>query len=218
MGVVDLGEAIRPVGTEARYCLGIPRQGGAVGVRHPPTVDSSPKHYSEFAFFSIDQGPGLAFSPVNPAKVATPKRCTRTFKPGFLEYQGLASTTASGAKRHNPRSTCPMKIWNSCTLLGVLSSLSLAVATATLSGCAGDQYNRSTGEYIDDKLLGSHVKSALSDNPDYKFDDVNVTAFRGTVQLSGFVNTEELRKKAGDVAEKVTGVKEVKNNITVKGK
>lgn len=92
------------------------------------------------------------------------------------------------------------------------------VAASGLAGCAGDRYSRSTGEYIDDKSLNSRVRSALNDNPNYKFDDVNVTSFRGKVQLSGFVNTEEQKQRAGEVAANVPGAKGVENNITVKEK
>jgi osmotically-inducible protein OsmY len=47
---------------------------------------------------------------------------------------------------------------------------------------------------------------------------VKVTSYRGTVQLSGFVNTSDQKRRAEDIAEKVQGVKRVENNITVKDK
>ena len=97
--------------------------------------------------------------------------------------------------------------------------LALPVGTAlVLMGCTGTRYERSTGEYIDDKTLSSRVRSALADNPEYKFGDVAVTSFKGTVQLSGFVNTTDQKKMAGNIAEKVQNVKNVENNITVKEK
>jgi hyperosmotically inducible periplasmic protein len=101
--------------------------------------------------------------------------------------------------------------------LCLLLSLGLSVGTmAMVTGCAGNQYDRSTGEYIDDKSLAVRVHSALSDNPDYKFNDVNVNIFRGTVQLSGFVNSADQKSKAADIARGVQGVKDVQNNVTVK--
>jgi len=97
--------------------------------------------------------------------------------------------------------------------------LCLPVGTAVvLMGCAGNRYERSTGEYIDDKALNSRVRSALGENPEFKFGDVSVASFRGVVQLSGFVNTTDQKKTAGTIAEKVQGVKTVENNITVKDK
>jgi hyperosmotically inducible periplasmic protein len=94
--------------------------------------------------------------------------------------------------------------------------LGLPMIVTILSGCAGDRYNRSTGEYIDDKSLNMRVRSALGDNPEYKFGDVNVTSFKGTVQLSGFVNTSAQKSRAGQIAKGVENVKDVENNITVK--
>jgi len=91
-------------------------------------------------------------------------------------------------------------------------------ATVSLTGCAGDTYKRSTGEYIDDKSLNARVNSALGENPEYKFKEVKVTSYRGTVQLSGFVNTSDQKRRAEDIAEKVQGVHRVENNITVKDK
>ena len=86
-----------------------------------------------------------------------------------------------------------------------------------VTGCStGSRYKQSTGEYIDDHGLSSHVKSALGEDSRYKYDDVNVVTFKGVVQLSGFVNTKDQKNRAGDLARKVEGVKEVKNNITVK--
>lgn len=97
--------------------------------------------------------------------------------------------------------------------------LVLPVTTGLLlTGCSGSRYKRSTGEYIDDKALHGRVKSALVANTEYKFGDVNVTSFKGTVQLSGFVNSTDQKRLAADIAEKVVGVRRVENNITVKEK
>ena len=67
-----------------------------------------------------------------------------------------------------------------------------------------------------DKSLTTAIKSILDNNPDYRYEEVNVAVFEGTVQLSGFVNTAEQKQRAGDLAGAVPGVKDVSNNITVK--
>ena len=86
-----------------------------------------------------------------------------------------------------------------------------------VTGCStGSRYKQSTGEYIDDHSLSSHVTKALGEDHQYKYNDVNVVTFKGVVQLSGFTNTKDQKNRAGDLARKVEGVKEVKNNITVK--
>jgi hyperosmotically inducible periplasmic protein len=109
------------------------------------------------------------------------------------------------------------------TIKHALSSLYLALSLGLpfavltgATGCAGDRYQRSTGEYIDDKTLTARVQNALADHPDYKFTDVNVTTYRGVVQLSGFVNTAEHKQRAKAIAERVQGVKSIENNISVK--
>ena len=94
--------------------------------------------------------------------------------------------------------------------------LGLSAVTAVTTGCAPHRYSRSTGEYIDDKALVSRVHGALRDNPEYKFKDVGVSVFRGTVQLNGFVNTRDQKELAANIARQVAGVREVDNNITVK--
>ena len=98
--------------------------------------------------------------------------------------------------------------------------LSLAAGTVVLlvAGCSGDRYNRSAGQYIDDKSTTARVVSSLRDNSEYKFEDVSVMTYGSAVQLSGFVNTADQKSKAGEIAKRVEGVKTVENNITLKDK
>jgi hyperosmotically inducible protein len=100
--------------------------------------------------------------------------------------------------------------------LCLLMCLGLSTAALTVAGCAGDRYNRSTGQYIDDKSLTVRVHDALANNPDYKFDDVSVDIYRGVVQLNGFVNERDQRSKAVEIAKGVEGVQDVKDNLQVK--
>lgn len=85
-----------------------------------------------------------------------------------------------------------------------------------LAGCAGTQYQRSTGETIDDNATTYRVKGALGDNPVYKFPDVTVTTFKGDVQLSGFVTSQEQKAQAEHIAKHVKGVHSVSNEIELK--
>ena len=96
---------------------------------------------------------------------------------------------------------------NSASL--VLSTC-LALATGAIlalsPGCvAGDRYNRSTGEYVDDKSIDSRVRDALNDNSEYKFDGVQAVTFKGTVQLSGFVDTYAQKYAAAQHHQKSSG-------------
>lgn len=100
--------------------------------------------------------------------------------------------------------------------LGLCLGLLTTAAVTTITGCAGSQNSRSTGQYIDDKSLQHQVRDALSNNSEYKFDNVNVDVYRGTCQLSGFVETSDQKSKAGEIAKSVQGITDVDNNITVK--
>lgn len=93
----------------------------------------------------------------------------------------------------------------------------LAIAgLVTLTGCAGDRYHESTGEDIDDSATTGRVKGALNDDSIYKYPDVIVTTFKGTVQLSGFVDNGDEKSRAYTLAKNVEGVRDVENNISVK--
>jgi osmotically-inducible protein OsmY len=101
-------------------------------------------------------------------------------------------------------------------VFGLILSLGAMPLLLGVTGCAGNRYEQSTGERIDDHGTSSRVKAALGEDTQYKYGRVNVETFKGTVQLSGFVNSRDQKNRAGDLAGKVAGVKEVVNNITVK--
>lgn len=97
------------------------------------------------------------------------------------------------------------------------STFVLTVLLATLLGCAGTSTREGTGEYVDDTVITTKVKAAIFSDPSLKSAEINVETFKGTVQLSGFVNSREDINKAVDVARSVSGVKAVKNDMRLKG-
>ena len=74
---------------------------------------------------------------------------------------------------------------------------------------------RTVGEELDDKALTANVKGALRADP-MRFQDVQITAYRGVVQLSGFADTGDQKNRANEIAQAIPGVKKVQNNISVK--
>jgi len=109
-----------------------------------------------------------------------------------------------------------MRTKSTSLFLKVCLGFATGAMLAGITGCAGDRYSRSTGEQIDDESVRMRVNGALHDNADYKFSGVNVAVFKGTVQLSGFVDTSNQETKAVAIAKQVTGVKNVADGITVK--
>jgi osmotically-inducible protein OsmY len=86
----------------------------------------------------------------------------------------------------------------------------------TLAACAGTPTRESTGEYLDDTALTTKVKAKLLDDKEVSGLAVNVETFKGVVQLSGFAKSAEQRQKTERIAESVGGVKDVRNNISLK--
>jgi hyperosmotically inducible periplasmic protein len=93
--------------------------------------------------------------------------------------------------------------------------LAASVAIMALTGCRSTA-DRTAGRQLDDRIVNSKVKDSLADSPVYKFPEVRVMTYGGVVQLSGFVNTDEQKTKATELARKVEGVHEVINNISLK--
>ena len=97
----------------------------------------------------------------------------------------------------------------------VIFLLSLALV-AVDTGCAGGRTYESTGEYLDDSVITSKVKASILKDPKLKLLQINVETFKGVVQLSGFVNTNDSAKRAVDLTRRVKGVKQVNNSLIVK--
>lgn len=98
-----------------------------------------------------------------------------------------------------------------------MTRIILAVAfSALLAACAGTDKQASTGEYIDDTVITSRVKSVLLNDPGVSGLSINVETFKATVQLAGFVKTVAERNRAVQLAREVKGVRQVKNDILIR--
>lgn len=92
-------------------------------------------------------------------------------------------------------------------------------AMFALTGCYmmnGHTGDRTAGRTLDDKTITSTVRHDLNREPVYKFSDVDVKTFDGVVQLSGFVDSQQQKDRAGDIARHAEGVTQVVNNISLK--
>ncbi len=92
----------------------------------------------------------------------------------------------------------------------------LLMLIVTLVACASTSKQSGTGEYVDDSVITTKVKSQLAADDFLKSFEISVETYKGTVQLSGFVNSQQAVDKAGQIARSVNGVKSVKNNLIVK--
>lgn len=97
----------------------------------------------------------------------------------------------------------------------VILAAALASVPLLHTGCAVTRGHQSAGTYIDDKTITAKVKTALLRDSDVKGSDVDVTTFNGAVQLSGFVESQTQKDRAGELARQVAGVQQVHNNLIV---
>lgn len=98
----------------------------------------------------------------------------------------------------------------------VMRGLAIAILIVFSMACAGTSSKSSTGDYVDDSVITTKVKSLLANDDFLKSFQISVETFKGTVQLSGFVNSQAAVNKAGQIARSVQGVTSVKNDLIVK--
>lgn len=72
------------------------------------------------------------------------------------------------------------------------------------------------GQVIDDSVITGRVKAALIADPVTRARQIGVETVHGVVQLSGFVDSAEARNRATQIAHRVAGVREVRNDLAVK--
>ena len=92
----------------------------------------------------------------------------------------------------------------------------LLILIATFVACASTSKQESTGEYVDDSVITTKVKSLLAEDDFLKSFQISVETNKGTVQLSGSAGSQKAVDKAVQIARGVKGVKSVKNSLIVK--
>ncbi|WP_193161334.1 BON domain-containing protein [Microbulbifer hainanensis] len=103
--------------------------------------------------------------------------------------------------------------------------------SAALSGCSTvleathdgpiqqDPGQRSLGTYLDDEKIETITTVNINKaHPNLKNANINVNVFNGVVLLTGQVENNELRLLAGRTAQQVQNVRQVYNEIQVRGK
>ncbi|NMM37911.1 MAG: BON domain-containing protein [Glaciimonas sp.] len=100
--------------------------------------------------------------------------------------------------------------------LKIVTTLIAALMLTTLVGCASTSTHESTGQYVDDTVITTNVKAAILNEPSLKVTEINVETFKGTVQLSGFVRSQDNANTAVKITRAVKGVKSVQNDMRLK--
>ena len=103
-----------------------------------------------------------------------------------------------------------------CCVKSVFVATLALGAVMLASGCAVQRDQETVGAYIDDTSITTVVKSRFFDNHLVDGTAISVETLNGTVMLSGFAKSASERSTAEKLAREVKGVKEVKNEITVR--
>jgi osmotically-inducible protein OsmY len=98
----------------------------------------------------------------------------------------------------------------------VIHCLMLLMLVSTIAACASTGTHESTGQYVDDSVITTKVRALLAEDDFLKSFQIGVETYQGTVQLSGFVNSQQAVDKASEIVKGVKGVRSVKNSLIVK--
>lgn len=98
------------------------------------------------------------------------------------------------------------------TSLFALTALMIMTAT----GCAVMRGQETVGAYVDDTAITTAVKSRFVESKAVDAAAISVETLNGTVMLSGFAKTSTEKATAESLAWKVSGVKQVKNEIAIR--
>jgi osmotically-inducible protein OsmY len=98
----------------------------------------------------------------------------------------------------------------------VIRCFMILMLIAALAACASTPTRESTGDYVDDSVITTTVKSLLAKDDFLKSFQISVETYKGTVILSGFVNSHNAVTKAVEIVKGVNGVTSIKTNLIVK--
>jgi hyperosmotically inducible protein len=92
----------------------------------------------------------------------------------------------------------------------------LAGATIVTSGCAVIRGQETVGAFVDDTAITTAVKAKFVEDKTVDAGAIKVETLNGTVALSGFAKSNAEKAQAEFIARNTKGVREVRNNLTVR--
>jgi hyperosmotically inducible protein len=94
------------------------------------------------------------------------------------------------------------------------SMLALVVLVALTAGCTS-MTGKTAGQNVDDASITASVKGKLAAEKPATLTKVDVDTNKGTVYLTGIVETAAIKERATELARQVAGVREVVNNLKI---
>jgi len=109
----------------------------------------------------------------------------------------------------------PTILASALAMAGVAIGLPLASAQESSSGHAVEHAYEGTKTALSDTAITAKVKTALHENKATKGGDIHVHTVAGVVTLEGTARSNEESEAAQRVAQQTSGVKRVKNELTM---
>ena len=86
----------------------------------------------------------------------------------------------------------------------------------SVAGCAVQRGQETMGAYVDDAGITSTIKTRFVESKKVDATAISVETMKGTVMLSGFAKNPVEKSEAEAIAQKVGGVRAVRNEIIVR--
>ena len=98
----------------------------------------------------------------------------------------------------------------------IATAAALGLGLALGTGCGVFPQTEAPAEAFDSAGTTARIKAALAADDVLSLVQIEVETFRDVVQLSGFVDDEAQKARAGEIAEATDGVSEVRNDLVIK--
>jgi hyperosmotically inducible protein len=131
----------------------------------------------------------------------------------------LASVAAVSVHAADPAAAPPGATSGSGSTYGSGSSSATGAPSATgaTSATGAGPAPSATSAYADDSMITTMVKAALLEDKQVQSLKISVSTAQGVVKMSGTVPSADVGRHALQLAAAVQGVKEVKNDLKLKG-
>ena len=101
-------------------------------------------------------------------------------------------------------------------MIKIIKLLTMFLFALIVIACASTPHRESTGEYLDSSAVTAKVKASLLNKLGAKGFEIKVKTYKDEVQLSGFVDSASIKRRAEAITSAVTNVKKVRNDLIVK--
>lgn len=97
-----------------------------------------------------------------------------------------------------------------------VTTLFLAFVLVVMGGCTVASGQKSAGEFVDDSLISTQVKTALIKDDTVRASEINVETYKGEVQLTGYVSSRAAANRAIELAREIKGVTSVRDDMQIR--